>query len=195
MNFRYIYIVVLVFFIGSCSLSKTNYQIKYQKAWKEVLKSEAWKKALIKNTTQEEEIIENSKNVETTALNPEFEAKFVKRYHSLVSRAYFKIIAEAENVDDRLTTEYELLNAKNKSKEGKKTKKNLVLINKRYRAHRKLLDGLKSWNIFSENKSDDLKFFKEENKNTVYAMLKGGKNDENVVNFLIYKLADLYHFE
>ncbi|MGI9553064.1 MAG: hypothetical protein ACR2MT_17795, partial [Aurantibacter sp.] len=84
-------------------------------------------------------------------------------------------------------------------KKGKKRSKEfnqkLELVNKRYRAHRKMLEGLKSWNIFSEYGTNDLDFFKAENEETVKKMVKSGKSDLVIINYLIYKLADLYHFE
>ncbi|MGB3142623.1 MAG: hypothetical protein WBB24_00815, partial [Maribacter sp.] len=61
--------------------------------------------------------------------------------------------------------------------------------------HKAMLSGLKSWNIFSENRSGDLKYFKAENEIAVQKMMKKGENDTQMVNYLIYKLADLYHVE
>lgn len=126
------------------------------------------------------------------------DAVFMEKHHSLVVRAYFKIIAEAENADSRLKAEYERLNSgkQEMNKENDRaSRNNLALVNKRYHAHREMLDGLKSWNIFSEYRSDDLDFFKGENVSDVHKMLQKGESDDKIISFLVYKLADLYHFE
>ena len=84
----------------------------------------------------------------------DMEGVFNKRYGSLVSRAYFKIISEAEKADGRITGEYEQWKEKQNNstlKKDKAVKKESELALKRYKAHKKMLEGLKSWNIFSEN--------------------------------------------
>ena len=60
-----------------------------------------------------------------------------------------------------LTAILDLLNKKAEleNRNNKDYKKNLELARKRYIAHREILDGLKSWNAFSEYGSDDLDFF------------------------------------
>ena len=78
---------------------------------------------------------------------------------------------------------------------SKDYKKNVELARKRYIAHREILDGLKSWNAFSEYGSDDLEFFKEEQADAAYKMFLNGESEENIIDFLIYKLADLYQYE
>lgn len=174
--------------------------------WKELIKSQAWKDALEhKNpsstnndlsfyvSTEDNSAINNSDlyNFISSDL-------FLDKYNHLVVRAYEKIIAEAVEADDRLEGEYLKLNASENrgSYKGDKTsKKDLAQVNKRFRAHREMLEGLKSWNIFSEFGTNDLEFFMAENKNQVYQMYSEGENEGKMVNFLVYKLADLYHFE
>jgi hypothetical protein len=58
-----------------------------------------------------------------------------------------------------------------------------------------MLEGLKSWNIMSVYGTDDLDFFKAENKGKVAEMIAAGRSQDFILNYLIYKLADLYHFE
>lgn len=192
--------------IGSCSASKPNFKRRYAKAWKEVLKSEAWKNSLLANndlvsspsvgfyTSVDEVMVIDDANLFAN----DVEAKFLKKYHSLVSRAYVKIIAEAENANDRLKSEYQRWNAKKSDPNIVKNKafiKQFEIINKRYDAHREMLQGLKSWNIFSEYGTDDLEFFEKENQKEVRSMIENGKGDDAIIGFLVYKLADLYHFE
>jgi hypothetical protein len=184
-----------------------NFKREYNKVWKEMVKSEAWKNSLLADRTvkPEEEMdfytsILDAGIGREDSYNPlmEEEVAFEEKYSTLVSRAYFKIIAEAEKADYRLKKEYEDWNAKKSEtgNKGNKTfKKQLNLVNRRYSAHQKMLKGLKSWNILSEYRSDDLRFFKNENRNEVQQMFNTGKDDSAIVNLLIYKLADLYHFE
>lgn len=198
--------VALFYSMLSCSSSKTNYDQGYAEAWKKVLKSQAWKDALAND--------ESPSSIETTAFYSSTEDSgiiyeenttrlvadiaFGDKYDFLVSRAYIKIIAEAEKADTRLEKEYIIRNAvglRTEKKEDKKFKQDLELVNRRYHAHRKMLDGLKSWNIFSEYGTDDLDFFKAENQKNVLKMVQNGKSDSAIINYLIYKLADLYHFE
>ena len=58
-----------------------------------------------------------------------------------------------------------------------------------------MLEGLKSWNAFSEYGSDDLDFFKQEQLEKAYLMFSKGSSDTEIINFLVNKLADLYLFE
>jgi len=188
-----------------CSTSKDAYTVRYEKAWKEVLKSSAWQEALRKETPM---VLENNDFYASTdameiASGPSvgeiaYDDGFTETYDFLVHRAYAKIIAEAEMADSRLEREFLNWNAKNKidqEKEGKAFRKQTSDVNKRYHAHRKMLEGLKSWNIFSEFGTDDLDFFKVEHAAEVRRMLQNGQGEGNVVGFLVYKLADLYHFE
>ncbi len=138
--------------------------------------------------------IKNSIPAETM----ETEDVFEKKYHSLVSRAYYKIISEAEAADQRLRSEYARLSAKKgdvSAAQSAMYAENLAIIDKRYRAHTEMLEGLKSWNIFSEYRSGDLIYFKEDNIDAVSQMHAKGRSDESIINFLVFKLADLYHFE
>jgi len=121
------------------------------------------------------------------------DSDFEKQYESLVSRAYFKIITEAEKFDARISAEYQLLD--DNQEDDKISKRQKEEIKKKYKAHKAMLVGLKSWNIFSEDRSGDLMYFKAENKNDVLNMLNNGDDKNQIVNFLIYKLADLYHVE
>ncbi len=201
-----IILFLFVLLLGSCASSSTNYNKRYNKVWKELIKSQAWKDALEhKNpsstnndlsfyvSTEDNSAINNSDlyNFISSDL-------FIDKYNHLVVRAYEKIIAEAVEADDRLEGEYLKLNAlenRGSYKGDKTSKKDLAQVNKRFRAHREMLEGLKSWNIFSEFGTNDLEFFMAENKNQVYQMYSEGENEGKMVNFLVYKLADLYHFE
>ena len=145
------------------------------------------------SSTEDSGILEGDSFLETAKYTA-----FEEKYNSLISRAYFKIISEAEEADYRIHQEYLTLNAQ-KGEMGNRNNKSfrnkLELARKRYIAHREILEGLKSWNAFSEYGSDDLEFFKEEQAGSAFGMFLNGESDEDIINFLIYKLADLYHYE
>ncbi len=185
--------------ISSCSITQTSYQREYNKIWREMVKSKAWEKSLEQQAQQqlyasaddEGILIDESNTLKNKTL-------FEKDYQSLVSRAYFKIITEAEKADARISSEYRLLTeqeASNPSLTDKHLKKRKEEVAKKYEAHKAMLSGLKSWNIFSEHKSGDLDYFKAEHKEEVATMIANGQGDGQIVNFLIYKMADLYHLE
>jgi len=197
--------ILSLFILCGCTSSKTNFERGYAGAWKKVLQSQAWKDALkSKNTpgsyeatdyyvtTSDVAILDDSETrINTTAV-------FTKKYNSLVSRAYFKIIAEAEKADKNIKIDYERLNSEKNAEENKKNKvfKNkLELVNKRYKAHTNMLEGLKSWKIFTDDITGDLEYFKAENENQIHTMYQNGESDNSMINILVYKLADLYHFE
>ncbi|WP_027076459.1 hypothetical protein [Maribacter antarcticus] len=183
-----------------CSITQTSYQREYNKIWREMVKSEAWQKSLEKQA-QKQELYASADN-EMVVVDEPLAIKgnrlFEKDYQSLVSRAYFKIITEAEKADVRISSEYKMLEEQEKSTVSgldKQFKKRKEMVSKKYKAHKAMLGGLKSWNIFSENKSGDLDYFKAENRDAVSNMKTHGETNAQIVNFLIYKMADLYHLE
>lgn len=120
--------------------------------------------------------------------------KFTKKFNSLVSRAYFKLIVEAERADIRLGKEYKRLYAKNEDKmDDLVIQEEFTLVYQRFLAHRRMLSGLKSWKIFSDNRTGDLEYFKKEYRETIYNMYKKKSSEDEMVAFLMYRLADLYH--
>lgn len=138
-----------------------------------------------KPSTTEATVVENN--------GPEH-PKFTKKFNSLVSRAYFKLIVEAERADIRLGEEYKRLYAKNEDKmEDLAIQQEFTLVYKRFLAHRRMLSGLKSWKIFSDDRTGDLDYFKKEYRETIYNMYKKKSSDDEMVAFLMYRLADLYH--
>jgi len=184
---------VLICLTG-CGVTRTKYQREYAKVWKEYIKSQAWKESFIVNNANKKNDLYVSTEGEVTLAKDEKKiAGFEDIYQGLVSKAYFKIITEAEKADAQITAEYELL--QNERLSSKTNKKRVQEITKRYEAHKAMLSGLKSWNIFSDDRSGDLKYFKAENEVEIQKMIQAGESDNQIVNYLIYKLADLYHVE
>lgn len=187
--------------LAGCAGSKNNFKQEYARVWKETIKTEAWKASLDNQTdtalqedqnfyTSNEEIVLDAASKTSTSSNID------DRYKKLVANAYFKIIAEAEKSDRRLKAEYQgLILEQYKEKTSKSDKDNLALAAKKYEAHNAMLNGLKSWNILSEYGSDDLEFFQAEHRARVVAMMSASRSEEVIINYLVYKLADLYHFE
>ncbi|MEL6916130.1 MAG: hypothetical protein AAFO99_00230 [Bacteroidota bacterium] len=199
-------VLPLAFFIVlGCTPSKNSFKKEYKKIWLEMIKSQAWKNTLKENTTT---VAENNMDfyasntdevlVKTNDLTTlEDNRAFTEEYDGWVSRAYYKIIKEAEEADYRLKEEYERLNAVNTLSNDQNVteafKEKLALINKRYHAHRDMLEGLRSWNIFSEYRTGDLEYFKDENQEEVYQLRQNNAGEQQIIGFLMYKLADLYH--
>ena len=211
MNTRFFtYGIYLVLFIGiiqlsGCSVSKQRkYQREYRRLWKEIIQSQAWKDALRSSKTfsyveSELRYIAISPSDLKVSVLPDTEKtrdEFEKRYLTWVNGAYYRIIAEAEKADARITSEYEALMSERRLKlneEDAAFKEEFILTRRRYQAHRKMLEGLKSWKAFEEYGSDDLDFFGAENKTLAYELFRTGQSENTIIAFLMYKLADLYH--
>ncbi|MFX0556156.1 hypothetical protein ACOCEA_05130 [Maribacter sp. CXY002] len=197
--FKFYSILLIHFLISSCTVQQTKYQQEYNRIWKEMIQTQAWKESIISVPKQQDTIptlyasLDNEVLVNSTTNDVIVNVGFDEKYQSLVSRAYFKIITEAEKFDARITAEYELTHGT--KKEVKVNKKLKEEITKKYKAHKAMLEGLKSWNIFSDDRSGDLMYFKAENKDEILKMMGNGDSNDQLVNFLIYKLADLYHVE
>jgi hypothetical protein len=194
---------LLIALASACATTQSKYDREYSKVWKELIKSKAWEESLlVKNegpaadglyvSTENDVVVLDEPSVYSNRTD------FDKKYQSLVSRAYFKIITEAEKADARITAEYTLLNKQVVSENGikeKSLKRQKEEMARKYNAHKAMLEGLKSWNIFNENRTGDLDYFKAENREAIQEMAENNENDDRMVNFLIYKLADLYHVE
>lgn len=193
----------LALFVSSCAITQSKYEKEYSRVWKEIIKSKAWEESLLaKGQTSEVEELYVSTADDIIALDESntyvSNSSFENKYQSLVAQAYFKIITEAEKADARITAEYRLLNEQVVSKNGikeKSLKKQQEEMTRKYKAHKAMLEGLKSWKIFNENRTGDLDYFKAENRMAVQEMAENGENDSRMINFLMYKLADLYHVE
>ncbi len=196
----YAFLSLLLSTVCSCSITQTSYQREYNRIWREMVKTQAWQKSLEKQA-QEQELYASADSEIIVFEGPNIAKRktlFENDYQSLVARAYFKIITEAEKADARISAEYIILQEReeqNPTGVDKQFKKKKEEVSKKYEAHKAMLSGLKSWNIFSENRSGDLDYFKAEHRNDVEAMMAKGEADGQIVNFLIYKMADLYHLE
>ncbi len=123
---------------------------------------------------------------------------FEKHYHYLVARAYFRLLSEAQKAERKLKTQFEQFVSENeKYKRDRSTsfQNKLTQVERKYKAHRAMLSGLKSWNLFSEDRTADMLYFMNENEERIFQMHKRNLSEDKLVKYLIYKLADLYHLE
>ena len=96
--------------LSGCGPTKP-YQAKYEAAWLEVVKSEAWKESFQEQQAKDEFLEANvaddgwlTENEDTSLVTD----PFLSNYDSWVKRAYYKIITEAEKADAALSALNEL---------------------------------------------------------------------------------------
>ncbi len=187
-------VVLVLISLTGCGATQTKYQREYAKVWNELIKSQAWKESLMaRNFDTNEDLYASNDNEGLFINDSKMDVRFEDKYQTLVSKAYFKIITEAEKADACISAEYQLV--REGAESDKRNKREVVEITKKYEAHRAMLSGLRSWNIFSDNRTGDLDYFKAENEEVIQKMLRSRESDDQKINYLIYKLADLYHVE
>ena len=121
---------------------------------------------------------------------------FVQLYNAYVSRACYSLLDEAQKADQQLLEQYNNLLLASKDRPDRAAyDKELALAKLMYEAHWNMLEGLKSWNAFSAYGSDDLDFFKKEHLENAYLMFRKGSSDSEIIDFLVYRLADLYYVQ
>lgn len=180
----------------SCSVVRTSSD-PYSDAWEEVLESRSWEASLgaQPSPSADREIhyaIPNYRPLESATVDPEF----LKRYPALVSRAYFRLIAEALDSDRRVARSYQELYRKSRQPENQNDpglQREYDTARKRFLAHREMLEGLRSWNAFNEYGSDDLDFFLQEQLEATYEKYERGVKEDLLIDYLMRRLADLYH--
>ena len=181
---------------SSCNVLKQE-QDPYDIAWDDVVASQSWKATLdpIPVSAAGEEVyyaIPSYSPFNTTIADPEF----LKKYPAMVSRAYFRLIAEAMDADQRIARSYQDIyrRAHMPGAEGNSIlQREYELADKRFLAHRDMLDGLRSWNAFNDYGSDDLDFFMQEQLPVAYDKYERGVQEDELIDYLMRGLADLYH--
>ncbi|MGC1513945.1 MAG: hypothetical protein WA810_00080 [Maribacter sp.] len=180
--------------LSSCAVTESRHTREYTKVWRKLIKTKAWQESLMaNNAVSEAEIYATIDSDRFDGIVLKSTTRFDAKYQSLVSRAYFKIITEAEKADARISAEYKLLQTWKLN--FKADQRKITEITRKYEAHRAMLNGLKSWNIFGDNRTGDLDYFKKENEDAIQRMIGEGVTNDQIVNYLIYKLADVYHGE
>lgn len=187
------------FIFGSCSSLSGN-KDPYAKAWSEVVGSPSWNESLTRNVTKSIEkrpeffVLPESKELDESAVDTVFKTNYPK----WVSRAYFRLISEATESDDKIREEYQTIFLESKrdvNRNNKIIQEDCERARKRFIAHRQMLEGLISWRAFHEFGSNDLDYFLKEQLPEAHDMYKKGQREEHIIAFLMTRLADLYHQE
>lgn len=190
--------VALLFLTGCTSLPRE--EDRYAAAWESVVGSPEWQQSLTDRLNP------------TASPNPSFyalpgignldsrevEPVFLEVYPKLVSRAYFRLIAEARAADYRVRTAYQeayLESHKEQNRNNPALERECETAKQRFQAHRSMLEGLVSWRAFHQFGSDDLDFFLKEQLGESYRMYSKGQQEDQIVAHLMNRLADLYHKE
>lgn len=180
---------------GACASVQPGNEI-YSDAWEEVVDSESWEKSLNQPPQSPVEnptffAVPDFQLSETAEASPDF----IQRYPVLVSRAYFRLISEAMDADDDIARSYRELYRSQTSETPVTTRQEAEFetAQRRFLAHREMLNGLRSWNAFNRYGSDDLEFFLQEEFDTVYQKYERGVKEDELVDYLMRRLADLYH--
>lgn len=182
--------------LGACSPLQSESE-SYGAAWQEVVESPGWEASL-------HEIPNAPADQVTYFALPEFNpttstqasAAFIQRYPVLVSRAYFRLISEAMEADQDVARTYQELYRESRSPEfqgNPRKQQEFEIAQRRYLAHREMLNGLRSWNAFNRYGSDDLDFFLQEEFEVTYQKYERGVQEDALVDYLMRRLADVYH--
>lgn len=172
----------------------------YQASWEKKLASDPWKASLVQSPETDSTpgsphyALPQLDRIRDASVPPEF----IATYPKLVSRAYFRLIAEAFEADRGIRAAYQhayIEAHKDENSDDQAVQQAYQTARKRYEAHRQMLEGLRSWKAFQEYGSDDLEFFLEEQLRACYALYQKGATEERMVGQLMTGLADLYHKE
>ena len=168
----------------------------YDDAWEEVMDSGSWDASLqaapVGSEGEPHFAIPSYSPLESARANPEF----VKKYPAMVSRAYFRLIAEAMDADQHIAKSYQDLYRRSNFTQGStnpRLQEEFQKAEKRFLAHREMLEGLRSWNAFNDYGSDDLDFFLQEELEVSYDKYERGVQEDQLIDYLMRRLADLYH--
>ncbi len=141
-------------------------------------------------------LVENESNFSTDFSSSKKAVSFVKKYESLVLKAYTKLLFEAEKAEKKLKSQLAQYTFENKNfdRDGNPVfQQKLALATKKYHAHKAMVAGLKSWNLLGEDPTGDIVYFMAENESRIAKMNKSGFTNAKMIQYLIYKMADLYH--
>ena len=121
---------------------------------------------------------------------------FLAAYDQWIYEAYLKLIVEAEKIDYDINNEYMAILAQVNTYNRQEDKDELVLIEKKYTAHKEMLFGLRKWDLKLEDiktSEGELKKLKETYLSKVYIMFKNNKSESSIINYIEVRLADIYH--
>ncbi len=172
----------------------------YDEAWEALLRSQKWEETLTASEREhgQDGVVFYAVPEFVAHNDPSVDPAFTDLYPKLVSRAYFRLIAEALEADRRVYAAYKALLADSQQPENwdsERMKRELETASRRFLAHRRMLEGLRNWKAFNRYGSDDLDFFMQEQLKPSFALHRKGAEDGRIVDYLMTELADLYHKE
>lgn len=188
--------MALLFLAGCSGLPREEDQ--YANAWDSVVGSPEWNASLTSRVSPSAGdrpayyALPGTENLNSSEVTPEF----LEVYPKLVSRAYFRLIADARAADYRVRTAYQeayLESHKEQNRNNPALERECETAKQRFLAHRRMLEGLVSWRAFHQFGSDDLDFFLKEQLDESYRMYSNGLGENQIVAHLMNTLADLYH--
>lgn len=170
----------------------------YQEAWEALQRSQQWEQTLSASADDQgpDEVVFYAVPDFVDHSDPQVDPSFLEQYPKLVSRAYFRLIAEAIDADRRVYAAYKAMLAESQQPENwgsQRMQRELETARRRFLAHRSMLEGLRSWKAFNPNGSDDLNFFMQEQLKPSFALHSKGAEATRIVDYLMTELADLYH--
>lgn len=192
-------VLLVCAFAASCSGLKQEAD-PYGEAWEALLRSQKWEETrTAAEPDQEQDGVVFYAVPDFVAHNdPSVDPSFTDLYPKLVSRAYFRLIAEALEADRRVYAAYRALLAESQQPENwgrQRMQRELETARSRFLAHRRMLEGLRNWKAFNRYGSDDLDFFMQEQLKPSFALHRKGAESGRIVDYLMTELADLYHKE
>jgi hypothetical protein len=191
--------VLALLFLGGCT-SLPREDDPYADAWTTVVGSPEWHQSLARRASPAlsgrpaHYALPGMNGLDSTEVDP----SFLDAYPKLVSRAYFRLIAEARQADFRVRTAYQqsyLEAHREENRDKQAIQRECEMARQRFLAHRRMLEGLVSWRSFHQFGSDDLDYFLKEQLRESYGMHLRGQDEEKIVAHLMNRLADLYHKE
>lgn len=191
--------VLALLFLSGCS-GLPREEDPYADAWTTVVGSPEWNESLARRVGPEVTdrpayyALPGIKDLDST----EVDLRFLDTYPKLVSRAYFRLIAEARDADFRVRTAYQQLYLeahRDENRNNQVMQRECETARLRFLAHRRMLEGLVSWRSFHQFGSDDLDYFLKEQLRETYGMYRQGRSEDQIIAYLMTRLADLYHKE
>lgn len=198
-RFNLVLILISAGLLGACNSLQMGSD-PYKDAWEQVVQSRRWEtsiKEISPSPDLDHEVyyaIPSYGPLESASVTPEF----MDRYPALVSRAYFRLIAEALDADRRISKTYQEIYRETRLPENQQDPvlmKEFETAQRRFIAHREMLEGLRIWRAFNEYGSDDLDFFMQEQLPVSFEKYQRGVTEDKLIDYLMRRLADLYHLQ
>jgi len=123
---------------------------------------------------------------------------FGEFYNKKLYESYVKLVYEARAIDREIRNEYLVLSAKINSTEEKNAEdlKRQITLEKRYKAHKELLNSLLNWDLKYEQvekPKEEMKAFKRNYASKVFEMFQNDDPEVEIIKYIEIHLADMFH--